>query len=204
MIAYLEGRLLEVTGKGCVLLTPGGVGYELALPTSALSTLPQKGAQVCLFTHLIVREEALDLYGFTTSDDRNLFRLLIGIDKLGPKKALAILSHFSPDHLRELVLRADAAMLATVPGIGPKSAKEIMWKLGDKIAGMKGGPAVVAAAPQEGPRGEYFDALSGMKALGYTEDEARPMVQEIFAAEPDLDASAAIRVALKRIAAAKS
>jgi Holliday junction DNA helicase RuvA len=203
MIAYLEGRLLDVTGKGCVLLTPGGVGYELALPTTALAALPQKGAETALFVHMIVREDALDLYGFSAKDDRDLFRLLIGIEKLGPKKALAILSHFRPEHLRELVLREDADTLATVPGIGPKSAREIMWKLKDKVAGIKSGPTQ-AHPPQESPQGEYFDALSGMKALGYTEDEARPMIREIFEAEPDIDASAAIRLALKKIAQARS
>jgi Holliday junction DNA helicase RuvA len=203
MIAYLEGRLLEITGKGCVVVTPGGVGYELALPSTALVALPQKGGQVQLFTHMIVREDALDLYGFITRDDRDLFRLLIGIDKLGPKKALSILSHFSPEHLREITLREDADMLATVPGIGPKSAREIMWKLKDKVAGIKTGPTL-AATPQDAPQGEYFDALMGMKALGYTEDEARPMVREIFEAEPDIDASSAIRLALKKIAAARS
>jgi len=203
VIAYLEGRLLDVSGKGCVLLTPGGVGYELALPSTALVALPQKGGTVALFTHMIVREDALDLYGFMTRDDRDLFRLLIGIEKLGPKKALSILSHFTPEHLRELVLREDADMLATVPGIGPKSAREIMWKLKDKVTGIKSGP-VLAATPQSAPQGEYFDALSGMKALGYTEDEARPMMREIFEAEPDIDASTAIRLALKKIAAARS
>ncbi len=203
MIAYIEGRLLDVTGKGCVLLTPGGVGYELALPSSALATLPQKGAEVQLFTHLIVREEALDLYGFAARDDRDLFRLLIGIDKLGPKKALAILSHFRPDQLRELVLRDAADTLATVPGIGPKSAREIMWKLKDKLAGIKTGP-LTAAGAVESPQGEYFDALAGMRALGYTEEEARGLVRDTFEAEPDIDASSAIRAALKKIAAGRS
>jgi len=202
MIGYLEGRLLDVSGKGCVLLTPGGVGYELSLPSSALAALPQKGGEVQLFTHMIVREDALDLYGFATRDDRDLFRLLIGIEKLGPKKALGILSHFSPEHLRELVFREDADTLATVPGIGPKSAREIMWKLKDKVAGIKTGPTL-AGTPQAAPQGEYFDALAGMKALGYTEEEARPMVKEIFEAEPDIDASSAIRTALKKIAAAR-
>ena len=203
MIAYIEGRLLDVTGKGCVILTPGGVGYELALPSSALVALPQKGGEVQLFTHLIVREDALDLYGFAAKDDRDLFRLLIGIDKLGPKKALAILSHFRPDHLRELVLREDADTLATVPGIGPKSAREIMWKLKDKVAGIKTGP-LTAGGVAEAPQGEYFDALAGMKALGYTEEEARSMMRDIFEAEPDIDASSAIRAALKKIAAARA
>lgn len=203
MIAYLEGRLLDVSGKGCVLVTSGGVGYEVSLPSSALVLLPQKGGEARLFTHMVVREDALDLYGFISSDERDLFRLLIGIDKLGPKKALGILSHFRPEHLRELVLREDADMLATVPGIGPKSAREIMWKLRDKVTGIKTGPTL-AATPQNAPQGEYFDAVAGMKALGYTEDEARPMINEIFEAEPDIDASSAIRVALKKIAAARS
>lgn len=203
MIAYLEGRLLEVTGKGCVVVTPGGVGYELATPSTTLVTLPQKGGQVCLYTHMIVREDALDLYGFADKDERDLFRLLIGIEKLGPKKALGILSHFSPEHLREITLREDADMLATVPGIGPKSAREIMWKLKDKVAGIKTGPTLTAA-PKNAPQGDYFDALEGMKALGYTEEEARPMVREIFEAEPDIDASSAIRLALKKIAQARS
>jgi Holliday junction DNA helicase RuvA len=78
-----------------------------------------------------------------------------------------------------------------------------MWKLKDKVAGIKTGPTL-AATPQDAPQGEYFDALMGMKALGYTEDEARPMVREIFEAEPDIDASSAIRLALKKIAAARS
>lgn len=203
MIAYIEGRLLDLTGKGCVVLTPGGVGYELALPTTALVSLPQKGGEVALFTHMIVREDAQDLYGFTTRDDRDLFRLLIGIDKLGPKKALAILSHFRPDHLRELVMREDADMLATVPGIGPKSAREIMWKLKDKVAGIKSGPLTSGAAP-EPPQSEYFDAISGMKALGYTEDEARGYMKDIFDAEPDIDAPTALRLALKKIAAGRA
>lgn len=203
MISYIEGRLLDVTGKGCVVLTPGGVGYELALPSTALIALPQKGGEVTLFTHTIVREDALDLYGFAAKDDRDLFRLLIGIDKLGPKKALAILSHFRPEHLRELVLREDADTLALVPGIGPKSAREIMWKLKDKLAGIKTGP-LTASTPVEGPQGEYFDALAGMKALGYTEEEARGMMRDIFESEPDIDASSAIRAALKKIAAARA
>jgi len=202
MLGYLEGRLLDVTGRGCVLLTPGGVGYELSLPSSALAALPQKGGEVQLFTHMIVREDALDLYGFATKDDRDLFRRLLGSEQRGPKKALGILSHFSPEHLRELVFREDADTLATVPGIGPKSARESMWKLKDKVAGIKTGPTL-SGAPQTAPQSEYFDALAGMKALGYTEDEARPMVKEIFAAEPDIDASSAIRVALKKIAAAR-
>jgi Holliday junction DNA helicase RuvA len=203
MIGYLEGRLLDVSGKGCVLLTPGGVGYELSLPSTTLALLPQKGGEVQLHVHMIVREDALDLYGFASKDDRDVFRLLIGIEKLGPKKALGILSHFSPEHLRELVFREDADTLATVPGIGPKSAREIMWKLKDKVAGIRTGPTLAGATPQAAPQGEFFDAIAGMKALGYTEDEARPMVKEIFEAEPDIDASSAIRVALKKIAAAR-
>lgn len=205
MIGYVEGRLLEFSDKSCLVLTQGGVGYEVFVPTSALAGLPEKGGQVCLFVHTVIREDAVDLYGFPASEDRDFFRLLISIDKLGPKKALAILSHFTPEHLREVVFREDDEALATVPGIGPKSARQILWFLKEKVAKMSG---PLSKAPRAGkaqrPADEYLDALAGLKNLGYSEEEARPLLQEIFAGEPDLDAAGAIRAALKQIAAKRT
>ena len=209
MIAYLEGRLLEFTDRTCVVVTGGGVGYEVAVPTSVLAALPPVGGEVRLFAHTVVREDALELYGFLTHDEREVFRTLISIDKLGPKKALAILSHFDAAQLRDIAFREDAAMLATVPGIGPKSSKQILWFLKDKIEAL--GKMVVAAkgaAPaagaQRGEYGEFLDALAGLRSLGYSEDEIRPMLRDIFDEEDDLDAAGAIRIALKKIAAARS
>jgi Holliday junction DNA helicase RuvA len=204
MIGYLKGTVLSAGEKGLVLLTPGGVGYEVAAPTSVLARLPGRGGEAELFVHTQVGEKAIDLFGFIEHDELDLFRTLISIDKLGPKKALAILSMFDAAHLREIAWREDADTLATVPGIGPKSAKQILWHLKDKVDKLAPAPAGAAAPRVEGPRGEYMDALAGLKGLGYSEDEVRPMILEIFDAEPDLDAASAIRAALRKIAAARA
>ncbi len=205
MIGYLQGTLLFATEKGLALLTPGGVGYNVAAPTSVLAKLPAKGENVSLFIHTQVAEKAIDLFGFLEADDLELFRTLISIDKLGPKKAMAILSMYDAEHLREIAFREDVDMLSRVPGIGPKSAKQILWHLKDKVKNLvpTTGKATVAAVPQ-GPQGEYLDTLAGLKGLGYAEEEVRPMILEIFEAEPDLDAAGAIRAVLKKINAARS
>jgi Holliday junction DNA helicase RuvA len=150
-----------------------------------------------------VAEKAIDLFGFLEADDLDLFRTLISIDKLGPKKAMAILSMFDAAHLREIAFREDVNTLSTVPGIGPKSAKQILWNLKDKVDKLTPVTGKVQNAPQ-GPQGEYLDALAGLKGLGYGEDEIRPMLLETFDDEPDLDAAAAIRAVLKKINAARS
>ncbi|EGB14236.1 Holliday junction DNA helicase RuvA [Pseudodesulfovibrio mercurii] len=206
MIGYLLGELLSADEKGLVLLTPGGVGYEVAAPTSVLAKLPGRGQEVRLFVHTQVGEKAIDLFGFLTADDLDLFRTLISLDKLGPKKAMAILSMFDAAHLREIAFREDVNTLSTVPGIGPKSAKQILWNLKDKVDKLKPVTGRGSAADQgrQGPQGEYLDALAGLKGLGYGEDEIRPMLIETFDEEPDLDAAGAIRAVLKKINAARS
>ena len=205
MIEYLKGTLLAADDKRLVLLTPGGVGYGVAAPTSVLAKLPARGAGVELFVHTQVAEKAIDLFGFLTADDLDLFRTLISIDKLGPKKAIAILSLYDAVHLREIAFREDADMLARVPGIGPKSAKQILWHLKDKVDALGASAAVArqAETPQ-GPHSEYLDTLAGLKGLGYAEDEVRPLIIEVFDAEPDLDAAGAIRAVLKKINAMRS
>ncbi|BDQ33230.1 Holliday junction branch migration protein RuvA [Pseudodesulfovibrio portus] len=204
MIGYLQGTLLSADEKGLILLTPGGVGYEVAAPTSVIAKLPGKGGDVALFVHTQVAEKAIDLYGFLDSDDLDLFRTLISIDKLGPKKAMAILSMFDAAHLREVAFREDVTTLSTVPGIGPKSAKQILWHLKDKVDKLQSVTAGAKSAAPQGPQGEYLDTLAGLKGLGYAEDEIRPMIIDVFDAEPDLDAAGAIRAVLKKINAARS
>ncbi|GAB7023565.1 Holliday junction branch migration protein RuvA [Salidesulfovibrio brasiliensis] len=208
MIAYLEGRLVGFDDSSLVLLTPGGVGYEVSAPTTVLSKLPKRGEEVQLHIHTAVAEKAIDLYGFASADDLKLFRTLISIDKLGPKKALAILSKFDAPHLREIAFREDVDTLSTVPGIGPKSAKQILWFLKEKVDKLgtsgQGTTIPVKDVAPSGPQGQYFDALAALKNLGYAEEEVRPFLQEIFQEEPDLDAAAAIRGVLKKIAKARS
>ncbi len=203
MIAYLKGTLLDFSEKSMIIATSGGVGYEVACPASMIAKLPNKGQEVEVFIHTVVSEKAFDLYGFMSLDEREVFRTLISIDKLGPKKAVAILGIFTPEHLREIAFREDEKALATVPGIGPKSATQILWFLKDKIDGLGGSSATLAESPSGKAGREYLDALAGLKNLGYSESEVRPMLKEIFEAEPDLDAAGAIRAALRMIAASK-
>lgn len=202
MIAYLKGTLIEKDDASLTLLTPGGVGYHVGAPTSVLAALPALGGDIELFVHTNVSEKAIDLYGFLESEERRLFRTLISIDKLGPKKALAILSHFDAERLREIAFREDDRALATVPGIGPKSAKQILWFLKEKVGGLGAFKARVGA-PEGVAGSEFMDALAGLSNLGYSDEEARPLLKDIFEAEPDLDAAGAIRQTLRRIASAR-
>ena len=203
MIAYMHGKLLEATDKSCILLTAGGVGYELFLTVSSISTLPESGSDVAFYVYTVVREDAFDLYGFPCFDDREVFQTLISIDRLGPKKALAILSRFNPEELREIVFREDVKTMSIVPGIGPKSARQILWSLKDKMEKSKSATVRGGGCPVGGDRSEFLDALSGLRNLGYADDEVRSFLKDIFEKEADLDAAGAIRMALKKMSANK-
>jgi Holliday junction DNA helicase RuvA len=179
-----------------VVLTPGGVGYELRLPASAISALPARGEPVEFFVHTVVREDAIELYGFATLDDREAFEILIGISKLGPKTALAILSVYDAAALRGLASGNDPDLLARVPGIGKKSAQRIFVELKYKLD-MGAGPVAmpVGAAPSV-----FSDALAGLCNLGYGEGQAGAALRAALDADPDLDVSQALRQALRRLA----
>lgn len=200
MIAYVKGTLMGFTERTVLVATPGGVGYEPVCPTSVIAGLPQRGGEVELFVHTAVSEKAIELYGFASPEELEIFRTLISIEKLGPKKAVAILSHFDPDHLREVAWREDAEALASVPGIGPKSARQILWHLKDKVEKMGAAPTT-ARGGREPFRSEYVDALAGLRNLGYTEEEIRTPLKAAFEEDPDVDAAGAVRAVLKTLAA---
>ncbi|UZP67778.1 Holliday junction branch migration protein RuvA [Desulfovibrio mangrovi] len=198
MIAYLEGRLAEAGEHSVILVTPGGVGYEVHLPVHTLSRLPERGGELAVFTYTVVREDALELYGFQTWDERQTFSVLISISKVGAKTALAILSQFRPDDLRQVVAEDDVVALTRVSGIGKKSAQhiflELKYKL--KVESVPGGAVLSGNAPGS----LYRDALTGLCNLGYSEDEAGPVLKNVLKDEPDLDVGGALRAALKALA----
>ncbi len=201
MIGYLEGRVVAKDETGCLLLTAGGVGYEVRLCASALNDLPDIGGQACIFIHTIVREDALELYGFSCLDEKKTFLTLIGISKLGPKTGLSILSRFSPDDLRTIVINEDINALTMVSGIGKKSAQRIFMELKYRLD--------VDSVPTPSPgkpatTNVFADALTGLTNLGYREDEARSALKLVFEEEPDADVSQALRLALKRMAAERT
>jgi Holliday junction DNA helicase RuvA len=198
MIGYLQGTVLDYRTDGCLLLTPGGVGYVVHVPASVLNAMPARGERAELHVHTVVREDAIDLYGFATKRQQETFVLLVSVSKLGPKTALAMLSTFDPDNLGTIIRREDYQSLTRVPGIGQKSAKRIVWELKDRFAETAAFGAGTGEAAEQ-PSSTYSDALAGLLNLGYHESEARPVLNEILGSEPDLMVGEAIRAALKRL-----
>ena len=201
MIAYIKGTLLQKKDSGCVVLTDSGVGYEIGMSSQAVARLGEPGIEVSLYTYTIVREDVLALYGFATWEERELFGILIGVPKLGPKTAMAMLACFEPGDLAAKVAAEDAHALTRVPGIGAKSAKRIVLDLKDKLSGF----TTVVSAPTPVPESRVFDdTLGGLFALGYSEREASPVVRKVLENESDLDVGGAIRAALKLLSSAAS
>ena len=200
MIAYVEGRIAERTENSCIVVTPGGVGYEVFLTSHALSRLPSLGETVYFYTATVVREDALELYGFELWDERETFFVLISISRVGARTAMAILSIFRPDDLRRLVAEDDVLSLTRVPGIGKKTGQQIFLELKYKLKGEAG--ALSAASASKG--GVLADVVAGLLNLGYDEDEALQTVKIILEKEGDLDVSGALRAALKALARGRS
>lgn len=201
MIAYVEGRIAERTENACIVVTPGGVGYEVFLTSHALSRLPSLGDTAHFFTATVVREDALELYGFELWDERETFFILTSISRVGARTAMAILSVFRPDDLRRLVAEDDLLSLTRVSGIGKKTGQQIFLELKYKLKG-EAGALPASLAPKAGT--VLADAVAGLVNLGYDEEEALQTVKTVLEQEGDLDVSGALRAALKALARGRS
>ena len=166
MIGFLEGELLE-KGPGQVMLKVGGVGYRVLIPLSTFYALPEPPARVSLLIHTRMQEDALNLYGFSSQEEKELFQQLLNIPRIGARMALNILSGINPGEFAEALAQRDFRRLASIPGIGKKSAERIVLELKDKKIAA-GGPRR-PAAPGEGP---LQDALSALINLGYPKNVA--------------------------------
>ena len=199
MITFLDGKLVESLPTH-VVLEVNGVGYEALIPLSSYDKLPQPGQPVRLLTQLIVREDAHTLYGFMTSEERDLFRLLIHtVSGIGPKTALNILSGISVAAFRGAVASADIKALSQISGVGKKTAERIIVELKDKI-GMAG--AWEASSAQRAlSTGEQKlnDAVLALIALGFKQVEAHDSVRQAQAAlGPQATVEAIVRACLKK------
>lgn len=132
MIASVGGSILK-RGKDHVVINVGGIGVRVNTPMSVLENLGGIGREILLYTHLVVRETELSLYGFLQEDELDLFEILLGVNGVGPKVALSIISALSPDMLKSAILREEPAVLQRVPGIGKKTAQKIMFELQNKL-----------------------------------------------------------------------
>lgn len=195
MIAYIEGRLAQIWGSACVIITDGGLGYEVFVPAHTLASFPNIGDALQLFVRTEVREDAFELYGFASWDERQTFVTLRSISKVGAKTALAILSEFRPDDLRRLVLEDDVDGLTRVSGVGKKTAQHIFLELKYKLK-VDNVPAASALSP-DGSMRILPDVVAGLANLGYSESDASQVVKEVLHADPSLDTGGALRAALK-------
>ena len=188
MIATLRGRVLE-RGSGRVVLEVGGVGYLLAATSSAVRMAVPDGEEVSLVTHLHVREDALTLFGFASTAERDLFELLLGVSGVGPKAALAIVSGYAPDQIRRAIATADHALFTSISGIGRKTAERVVIDLKDKIGSLSS--AEPAPSPAAGD--DHAAARDGLVGLGMSVAEAEAALRAV---DPELPVGERIRLAL--------
>lgn len=204
MIAFLKGEVADMT-EGSVVLDVNGVGYEVLVPGQLLSMLEGIGQSLKLYTYMQVREDAVVLFGFLTRDDLQMFRMLIGVNGVGPKAGLGILSALGADDLRFAILADDAKKIAKTPGIGAKTAQKIILELKDKLdledafekklASDKLSPEASAAAGS----GVVQDAVEALVALGYGSTEALKTVRSVKPTD-DMDVEDILKEALRKMA----
>ncbi len=189
MISYLEGKIIEKNEKFLVVDT-GGVGYRIFSHRGVLEKMPHIGQNIGIWTHLYVREDTLDLYGFVDKDDLEFFEVLISISGIGPKSALGILEVAPVISLKQAIVSEDETFFTKVSGVGKKTAQrlilELKNKLAKKIAPIKGSDSA-----------EMAEALDALVSLGYKERDARKILQDIPKDIKGVEAK--VKAALKRL-----
>ena len=187
MIATLRGEITQIE-DAALILEVGGVGLRVAVPAPLRGRL-RVGEVILLYTHLVVREDALTLYGFETQSERELFNILLGVDGIGPKVALSVLSTMTIDSIQRAVFADEADLLSRVPGVGKKTAQKMALHLKDKL---KPTDALATVAMMSDTDSEVLAALT---ALGYSVVEAQSAIQSLPKDAPD-EAGERLRLAL--------
>ena len=203
MIEFVRGELAAVEADKAVV-DVDGIGFGVFMSGQALGMLPSVGEQVKIYTYLNVKEDAMQLYGFLTRDDLEIFRLLIGVSGIGPKGALGILTGLTPDELRFAVMSKDVKAISAAPGIGKKTAEKLILELKDKlrIEDVLDGVVLNRTTPDSasGGSGEVAgEAVQALVALGYGSTEALQAVKKIEIKE-DMEVEEVLKAALKYVA----
>lgn len=204
MISFIRGVAAEVT-ESSVIVETGGIGYEIFMTGTAMEQAVRKGQEIKIHTYFHVREDAMQLYGFLTRDDLQMFKLLLGVNGIGPKAALGVMSGITADELRFAVLSDDVKTISKAPGIGRKTAQKLILELKDKLkledafekkyaheqetAALSGGEALYDG------RKEAVEALT---ALGYSSTDALRAVRKVTDVDPE-DVEALLKAALKNL-----
>ena len=201
MISYIRGELVVIE-EDKVIVDVNGVGFGIFMPAQSMNYLPEVGEEVRLHTYMNVREDAMQLFGFLTRDDLEVFKLVIGVSGIGPKGGLSILSQLSPDELRFAVMAGDAKTIASAPGIGKKTAEKLIIELKDKLsiedvlnkAVQNDTPHTVIGSTNE----VQAEAVEALVALGYGSTEAMKAVRKVDITE-DTTVEDVLKLALKNM-----
>lgn len=199
MFYSLTGKIIY-KDEQTVAISCGGVGFKCFTTRNSLAKLSLQSGDVTVFTHLNVREDALDLFGFATNDELDAFKLLITVSGVGPKAALAILSELSPDAFAVAVASGDTKAITAANGVGPKLAQRVIMELKDKIANVsfisEESSSVSNAVNTANSMGNTSEAIAALTALGYSQTEASVAVSKL---SPNLSVEELIKGALKNM-----
>lgn len=171
MIAQITGKITQKTDKSLIVNT-GGVGYQLFVSTDLLAKSPAVGSSIELWTYMVVRDNAMELFGFETIDEKNFFELLLSVSGIGPRSALSILSIAPMETIKKAIGSGDTSYLTKVSGIGRKTAEKIVVELRDKLA-------LLGHKDESGSLRSEADVLEALQSLGYSLNDARNAVKEI-------------------------
>jgi Holliday junction DNA helicase RuvA len=192
MIATLRGEILQIEEQA-VILEVGGIGLRVFVP-APLRTRLKVGERFSLYTHLVVREDALTLYGFESQAERELFGLLLGVDGVGPKVSLAVLSTLSLEAIQQAVMAEQVEVLGRVPGVGKKTAQKMVLHLHDRLKPTDTLTKLAALSERDG------ELLAALTALGYSVVEAQTAIQSLPKDAPE-DLEERLRLALQQFRA---
>jgi Holliday junction DNA helicase RuvA len=194
VIASISGTIVEILPDGAVV-DVHGVGYRLFMPSTAIVALPGLGKTVRAQTHLHVREDAMTLYGFSTTEQRDLFAVLLGVGGIGPKGALAVLSVYSPDAFRKALVTEDLDALTLIPGVGKKTAARMILELREKLAL----PELEVVPGGNGKRAVLVEVKGALLNLGYTPAEARSALESLPGDRDGTSLEDLLKLALKEL-----
>lgn len=198
MIARISGTLLTRDLDRVEVMTAGGVAYELAIPLGVFESLPRTGESVLLYTHLVVKEDGWQLFGFASPFERSVFRRVLDAKGVGPALALGLLSTLTADRLIRALRDKDLATLQSVPRVGRKKAEQLILDLADKLDDLSPGAAIGERRTENGAAAQ--DAMRALVSLGYSLGDAERAVREAMeAGAKNVDAAELIRGALAKI-----
>ncbi|MGN8630546.1 Holliday junction branch migration protein RuvA [Blautia sp. HCP3S3_G3] len=202
MISFIRGNIADVT-ENSVIVEAGNIGYEIFMTGSAMEQASRMKQEVKIHTYFHVREDAMQLYGFLNKDDLQMFRLLLGVNGIGPKAALGVMSGLSADELRFAVLSDDVKTISKAPGIGRKTAQKMILELKDKLKLEEAFEKKMEHEQESAVGGEALrdgrqEAVEALTALGYSSTDALRAVRKVTDVDPE-DVEGILKAALKHL-----